>query len=139
MEESFVIPGDPIGKQRPKAAFEQRRLYTPSKTVNYESFVKYCYYGHKHFGEKIVGMQMDIYLPIPKSVSQKRRKLMIDKKIRPGKKPDTSNILKSVEDGLNGVAYDDDKQICEHHIYKWYGISPRVEVKLWDIKEQLNL
>lgn len=134
MEVKFVIPGDPVGKQRVRAAFGQKRLYTPNKTINYESFVKHCYYGFPHFCERIVGMELHIYLPIPASVSKKKKQLMIDKKILPGKKPDTSNVLKSVEDGLNGVAYDDDKQICEHHLYRWYGETPRVEVRLWDIK-----
>ena len=133
MEESFVIPGDPIGKQRPKAAFEQRRIYTPTKTVNYESFVKYCYYGHKHFCSRPVEMSFIIYLPIPSSVSKKKALEMEQGKIRPIKKPDFDNIIKSICDGLNGVAYDDDKQVVEvTRISKRYDKCPRVEVTIKD-------
>lgn len=133
MEERFTIPGDPVGKQRPKAAFQQRRIYTPSKTINYENFVKYCYYGHKHFGERPVEMAFDIYLPIPKSVSRKRAIEMDQGKVRPAKKPDFDNVIKSICDGLNGVAYDDDKQIVEvSRISKRYGRVPRVDVTIKD-------
>lgn len=33
-------------------------------------------------------------------------------------RPDASNVLKSVEDGLNGIAYHDDCQIVAAHSYK---------------------
>ena len=43
-------------------------------------------------------------------------------------KPDGSNVLKAIEDGLNGIVYVDDSQIVMSHIEKHYSDSPRVEV-----------
>lgn len=133
MEVEFIIPGEPVGKQRPKASFQMRRIYTPEKTINYESFVKHCYYGNPHFCERQVGVNMKVYLPIPSSTSKKKQQQMLDKIIRPCKKPDIDNVIKSVLDGLNGVAYEDDKQVVELHAEKYYDLTPRVEVKLWSI------
>lgn len=42
---------------------------------------------------------------------------------RPDKKPDIDNILKIVLDGLNGVAYADDKQVIEVRCRKFYSVS----------------
>ncbi|CZR99694.1 Endodeoxyribonuclease RusA [Clostridioides difficile] len=53
--------------------------------------------------------------------------------IRPSKKPDLDNIIKSVADSLNGIAYKDDSQIVEVVSKKYYSDKPRVEVILEDI------
>ncbi|MFL8231041.1 RusA family crossover junction endodeoxyribonuclease, partial [Clostridioides difficile] len=53
--------------------------------------------------------------------------------IRPNKKPDLDNIIKSVADSLNGIAYKDDSQIVEVVSKKYYSDRPRVEVELEDI------
>lgn len=133
MEVKFTIPGECVGKQRPKASFQQKRIYTPEKTINYESFVKHCYYGNPHFCDRAVAIDMKIYMPIPSSASKKKQQQMLDGSVRPCKKPDSDNCIKSILDGLNGVAYADDKQVVEIHAQKYYDLSPRVEVKLWSI------
>ena len=43
-------------------------------------------------------------------------------------KADTSNILKSIEDGMNGIVYVDDKQIKEIHISRIEGDGEGVDV-----------
>lgn len=42
--------------------------------------------------------------------------------------PDLDNIVKLVQDALNGVVYLDDRQICELAARKRYGEAERVEV-----------
>lgn len=133
MHAEFVIPGECVGKQRPKASFQQKRIYTPTATINYENFVKHCYYGNPHFGDKQIAIDLSIYLPIPTSASKKKQAQMESGDIKPNKRPDIDNCIKSILDGLNGVAYEDDKQIIEIHARKLYGICPRVEAKLWSI------
>ena len=54
---------------------------------------------------------------------------------KPVKKPDVDNILKIVMDGLNGIAYPDDKQITDAHVKKRYSSEPRVEVVLMEVAE----
>jgi Holliday junction resolvase RusA-like endonuclease len=42
-----------------------------------------------------------------------------------------SNVIKGIEDALNGVWYADDSQIVEYGLIgKWYAEEPRVYVRL---------
>jgi Holliday junction resolvase RusA-like endonuclease len=45
-------------------------------------------------------------------------------------KLDTDNVLKAISDGLNGHAYNDDRQICETHLYRIWSENPRVVVEI---------
>jgi Holliday junction resolvase RusA-like endonuclease len=68
---------------------------------------------------------------VPQSWSRRKRADAIADKIRPKTKPDVSNILKGIEDALNGVWYADDSQIVEYGLIgKWYAEEPRVYVRL---------
>ncbi len=46
------------------------------------------------------------------------------------KKCDCDNIAKIILDSLNKIAYDDDKQVAELEVKKFYSSNPRVEVEL---------
>lgn len=46
------------------------------------------------------------------------------------KKPDMDNIAKIILDSLNGIAYEDDKQVVELHLYKQFAEQGKVFVKL---------
>ena len=54
-------------------------------------------------------------------------------KIRPTTRPDVSNVIKSVEDGLNGIAYHDDSQISELMVFRYYGEEPGVCVEIREL------
>ena len=130
----FTILGKPVPKQRPR--FSKNHTYTPKKTVYYERYVKECYRSSN--GLKMAGMVeiiIDVYMKIPKSAKKSDRELMITNKKRPIKRPDVDNLGKSIADSLNGVAYDDDSQIVDMHIRKWYAIDDYVII---DIKEVYN-
>lgn len=127
----FVIPGEPKAKARPRVT-TKGITYTPKSTVEYENWVKQCYlvkYGQTML-EGEVKATIKAYFGIPKSISQKRKKLMIDGKVRPTKKPDTDNIAKSVLDSLNGIAYKDDSAVVALQVDKYFDENPRVEVTL---------
>ena len=49
------------------------------------------------------------------------------------KKIDSDNLAKSILDALNGVAYDDDSQVCLLIVQKLYAETARVEVVLEEI------
>lgn len=128
----IVIDGKPMGKQRPRFNTKTGHTYTPDKTVNYENWVKLCW-REQTKGEKLTGAikaDLKVFYPIPKTTSKKKRKFMLAGLERPTKKPDIDNIAKVILDSLNGLAYDDDKQIVFCAINKWYGENPRVEVIL---------
>ena len=131
---TFEIVGEPQGKGRPR--FSTRggfvKTYTPEKTASYENFVKLCYL-NKYKGQKLDGeiiAEIFAYFPIPKSFSKKKRAEAIEGKIKPTKKPDTDNIAKTILDSLNGIAFEDDKQVVALLVKKLYGEEPKVVVVL---------
>ena len=138
MKVEFVIVGEPCGKGRPRFATVNGHAmaYTPKETANYENLVKVSYrmkYGLQRFGDTApLLMYVKAYYSIPKSTSKKNRQLMLDRKIRPTKKPDWDNIGKIVADSLNGVAYRDDAQVVDAFVRKYYSDEPRVEVTITD-------
>lgn len=135
MKIQFTIPGEPKAKQRPRVT-KAGITYTPKKTVEYENWVKQCYI-MDHFNLQLGGQlkaTIIAYFTIPKNKSKKVKEQMIAGEIRPTKKPDLDNIVKIVLDSLNGLAYEDDKQVVELNISKYYAEKPRVEVVLECLK-----
>ncbi len=130
-----------MGKQRPKfsRAGQFVRTYTPKDTINYEQWVKTCYIqaGGKHYKDQPIKISIDIYYKIPKAFSKKKRQQAIDGAIVPTVKPDADNVLKIICDSLNGIAYDDDKQVARAIIIKHYDTEPRVEVVIGSLYEQI--
>lgn len=134
----ITIPGKPFAKQRPRASRRGRfmTMYTPQETINYENLVKYSYY-EQNGSEKLEGPLscelIGIY-PIPNSISKKKKSMMLSNTIKHTKKPDCDNMAKICLDALNGIAYDDDSQICSLNVSKRYGISPCVKILLKELE-----
>ena len=76
----------------------------------------------------MVRLYLYIRVPIPASATKKRLQAISDGSEKPIKKPDASNILKSVEDGMNGVVYHDDSQIINIHVTKVFSSEPGVDI-----------
>lgn len=132
----FSIPGNPFGKQRPRVAHNGNfsKAYTPKETVNYENLVKLMYQQAAKGWIFPDGSMLDVriiaYYDIPKSTSKKKRRLMLEHKIRPTKKPDFDNIGKIICDSLNLVAYRDDSAVVDAQVRKFYSENPRVDVTI---------
>lgn len=73
-------------------------------------------------------MTIVAYMPIPKAWSEKKRFWAQGQYHT--KKVDLDNVIKSVLDGLNGVAFDDDAQVAQITAFKFYGMVPGLEVTL---------
>ena len=134
MRATFTIPGEVVPKGRPKFSHVGNyvKAYTPAKTVNFENLVKIEYERQcpdTFFPEgKPLAMYIEFHFKIPQSASNKKKALMASNEIRPTRKPDLDNAIKSVADGLNGVAYKDDSQIVKISCTKWYGDIPHTKV-----------
>ncbi len=99
----------------------------------YENLVKTCFYQtgvHPFDADEELRANIIAYYPIAKSTSKKKRQQMLAGLIRPTKKPDLDNVIKSILDALNKVAYHDDTQIVSLSMEKFYSDSPRVEVTI---------
>lgn len=137
---SFTVPGNPVGKGRPKFSRTPAgvRTYTPEKTVSYEALVKWAYieaYQAKPMLSGPVTLYITAYYAIPKSWSKKKQQLAIMGDLRPVVKPDADNIVKIISDALNGLAYKDDAQVVTVSFEKWYG-DPMVNVELRAYRKQ---
>lgn len=140
MEVKFTVLGEPQGKGRPRfvsrynpatgKAFGQ--AHTPEQTIVYENLVRTEYaIQTKNFrfpDDAMLDMRIKAFYSIPKSVSKKKKEMMLEGLIRPTKKPDMDNVLKVVADSLNQVAYKDDTQIVDAQCRKFYSEQPRVEI-----------
>jgi Holliday junction resolvase RusA-like endonuclease len=137
----FNVPGVPIGKGRPRFVRRGEHVgtYTDGKTVKYENLVKLmaseAMAGIDLFTRPLA-LSIDIYMPIPSSWSKKRQELAVCGIIGATKKPDVSNVLKAIEDGMNGVVYQDDKLIVSGKFSKQYGLIPRVEVRIQEFQDK---
>ena len=134
----IVVPGEPVGKGRPRFVLATGRAYTPEKTARYEHLVK-LEYERQHgpglaFGRFAqIGLKLDAFFSIPQSVSRAKRAKMACGQVRPTKKPDLDNVIKTVGDALNGLAYYDDSQIVFCEVRKYYAEVPRLEIQLFEV------
>lgn len=138
MRTKFCIHGEPQGKGRPRfsTVCGHVKPRTPDETVLYENLVKTEYRqqsGVRFPDDAMLDVRIFAYYSIPKSVSKKKRQAMLDKRIRPTKKPDFDNIGKVICDSLNGIAYRDDAQVVDSMVRKFYGETPKVVVTIEEI------
>lgn len=117
----FTIPGKITGKGRPRFTISGH-VYTPKTTSDYEKLVKCSYLETKSKRlEGPIRVTIAAVFEIPKSYT-KHQKIEADMgTLKPTKKPDVDNITKIILDALNGVAYQDDKQVIEVEVVKHYG------------------
>jgi Holliday junction resolvase RusA-like endonuclease len=135
---SFMVPGQPIGKGRPRIGKvgQHARMFTPAKTVGYEGLIAHAAHaamaGRPLF-EAPVTVNMRIECQVPQSWSAKKQRLALSGELRPGTKPDADNVIKAVFDGLNAVLWRDDALVCELHMRKLYSATPCVHVEVWTV------
>lgn len=139
MRVEFSVYGEPQGKGRPRFSTVNGhvRTRTPDQTVLYENLVRTEYrqqVGKRFADDAMLDVRIFAYYGMPKNLSKKKRQAMLDKKLRPTKKPDFDNIGKVICDSLNGIAYRDDAQIVDAMVRKFYAEEPRVVVVIADIE-----
>lgn len=126
----FTVVGVPRGKGRPRFT-RTGRTYTPKETVMYENLVATSFDGGKLEGD--LSAKIECYFPIPSSTSKKKREMMLTEEVYYNHKPDLDNLAKIILDSLNGIAFDDDRQVVRLEVAKFYSDRPRAEVWLSQI------
>lgn len=116
----LIISGIPVAKSRPRAMVRKGKIqvYTPSKTKDFEYQIRKR--AEQVFEQPLktpVRIEVLFLMPRPKRIIWKTKPMP---RIPCDKRPDASNLLKTVEDGLNGVAYLDDSQISTVLLSKKY-------------------
>lgn len=129
----ITVKGDPVGKGRPRFT-KQGRTYTPKKTKEYETRVRLAWIeaGGPYLDGNI-DVHINAYFKMPSGWSRKKMTEMEGKPC--GKKPDADNILKSILDGLQGAAFEDDKQVTYCTVAKYWSRSGCAEIYVEPEKE----
>ena len=133
----FIVPGEVVPKGRPRFT-RSGHAFTPKRTTDYETKVKSYYvteypYG-KAFEDESLEIVLNVYMALPKSISKKKRDHMLCYEF-PTKRPDLDNLLKSVCDALNGVAYNDDSQIVMATVNKFWSEEAKAEITLREVSK----
>jgi len=126
----ITVPGEPIPKGRPRFT-KTGHAYTPGRTKSFESFVKGQ--AAEQVTELIRGpVMMDVRFRFnrPGHMIWKKKPMV---EVPKDSRPDLDNLIKSVTDPLNKIAYVDDGQIFSLHAEKWYCSGdemPGAEIKI---------
>lgn len=132
---TFLVPGEPIGKGRPRVSTigGHARMFTPTKTANYESLIALFAEKAMRGRELIAGpvlMELRIVVAVAKSWSKVKTAEALAGEVMPTKKPDADNVLKAICDGINGIVFKDDVQVVNVSMSKRFGETPGVTVRV---------
>lgn len=133
---TFTVYGKPIPKGRPRFNRLTGIAYTPRETHVYETEVQAYFlqkYRHMQPLDGALAVTIDAYFEPPKSTSKRVREQMLSGVIRYSKKPDADNIIKSICDALNGIAYVDDGQVVCVSCRKLYSDKARCEITIKEL------
>lgn len=132
---AFTVPGEARGWARArlgKLANGKPMHFMDSKTRSFEAVVKMA-------GAAAMAGRSPIDVPVvmnlivrrvPPKTSKVKLAAMLADLLRPGTKPDASNVAKAVEDGLNKVVYVDDALVVRLVVDKVYATTPGVDVTI---------
>lgn len=142
----FVVPGPPKPLQRNRHRIVRKKdgsqfiaNYLPAESRSEQGavrmFAALAMAGRPPL-EGALDLRMTAFLPVPASWSMKKQRDALSGTIRPTGKPDCSNLVKLVEDGMLQVCYRDDSQIVGLHVWKAYSDTPRtcVEIRCLDAR-----
>lgn len=129
---NLTIYGKPQPKERPRVY--KGHGITPTRTKNYEA--KIAAEWRAEYPNPLEGdirVEIRFFMPTPISWSKAKMERAERGIIRPSVRPDIDNLVKIILDGLNGVAFMDDKQVVELTAAKYYSANPRTAILVEEI------
>ena len=124
----WFVPDNPVPKGRARTT-TSGHTYTPTRTLQAEWRIRQ--HVSERLTEPVLGpltLRLVVWLKPPRSTPRKWIGVL-----RPSKRPDIDNYLKTVMDALNGIAYADDSQIVRCVVEKRYAWEP-TQPAGWDIR-----
>lgn len=115
------LTGEPLPKERPRAAPRGGRSFTPQRTRDAEKRIRAAF-----------AAEFPDWVPV-KGVLR----LDIDFYRATRRTADRDNLEKLVSDALNGVAFVDDKQLVDGRVRRFDGCGDRArtEIRCWVIED----
>ena len=123
----FTVPGNPVPQSRPRVS--KYGTYYPPKVKAYREYVSTVAKAAMRGREPLSGvleMSCAFFFTPPKSTPKKELSMMYG--TYHTKKPDADNLVKCVQDSLNGICYVDDSQVAVLNARKYYADKPRAEI-----------
>lgn len=136
MTATIYVPGRPVPKARPRVT--RWGTYTPASTAEYERRIVAAWQAAGaptfHKGEPL-SVFVEARFPTPQSAS-KRQAARMELDWHINHRGDLDNIIKAVQDALNGHAYPDDCAICDVRGKKLWSKMPGTTIIIQTIKEE---
>ena len=133
---TITLLGEPVPMAH-RTTSDGGRRYVPTKPRNASAALRLAaseQVGLVPFDEP-VKLVMLCEVAIPNSWSKRKKNAAILGLIRPGTRPDLTNMLKLAEDALHGVVWRDDSLVVEQHTKKIYGKQPKLVLTISPIFE----
>lgn len=124
---TFTAYGQPVPQSRPRVS--RYGTYYPAKVKAYREYIATVAKTAMRGREPLQGaleMSCTFFFVPPKSTPKKTLSAMYG--TYHTKKPDADNLVKCVQDSLNGICYVDDAQIAVLNARKYYADKPRAEI-----------
>lgn len=135
---TIVIPGPPLAWARARVGRGHGKPITPPRQRRNLAAIRTLAalaMGPRNPFAGPVELDLVAEMPIPKRLARDSVLAATLGAIRPVTKPDLSNLAKQVEDGLNSIVYNDDKQIVRYRtLEKRYGLDPKVVVTVREVE-----
>lgn len=119
------LPGEPIAKMRPK--FSRKGTYDPQHSIKHAAKFQVLSQlnGRNPFPKDVaIDIEINFYFHCPSHKLSLLHWGIMDHV----EKPDIDNCEKWICDILNGIIYEDDKQIINSTCHKIYSDDPRTEI-----------
>lgn len=135
---TFTVINEIKTKLRPKATIVggHARVYTPKTTTSYENLIKTVYQnsGGPFFGSLPLKVKIKAYFTPSQEIERYIKQNLLPHCIN---QKDLDNIAKIILDSLNGIAFKDDKQVCQLEISKAYSDTGQdyVSVEICSLEE----
>lgn len=119
---------EPVAKGRPRLS--KGHTYTPQETRDFERALQVVWFANKlpKMPKLPLFLLATFFIKPPKKL----------KRIEPMVRPDLDNYLKAFMDALNGLAWDDDGQICCFRAGKIYSSEPGISFRIYEHKWDRN-
>lgn len=126
----ITIEGVPIAQKRARATRKGAYIsvYDPQKIEKQQARWQVQSLYREEPLKCPVELDISFFMPIPKSTSKVKMRLMSEQEIKHVVKPDVDNLEKFLFDVLNGILFEDDSQIYSLTCKKLYSRDPRTVI-----------
>lgn len=129
---SITVPGRPVPKGRPRTTLRGRKVivYTPAETVQYEQIVGMC--GKNVVKGNMLKGPLEVHIKLYFN-PQAKKMTKAGKWRKHTNVPDVDNCIKSILDGLNKIAFQDDDQVKRIYAERFEDTNERAEIVIKEL------